>query len=204
MNDLTVGIVGAVAGSVTTLAWDAFLKPRLDARGLAELILNDFSLHGRVVAQELAKYEEHPRTVPLPQPFPLDLYTAVADRFGELPDAALLHVLHTYRVLSSLNTYSEQANSAYAALDRTKGAADVDATQLAKHVATYKLRLGEAKEFINYALPELLKAARPFWAPRTWFSRGPRVLDAQQVRQEIEATRSKYAEEMDRLVRSGS
>ncbi len=148
------------------------LKPRLLARSLAEIVAADLSMLVSSVAHDLGVRASAPRTIPMAQLFPLELYTAVTSRLGELPSDTIIHVIATYRIFAKLNEAAVAARANYAvprdpaASDARREAAE---KRLKVEITRYGLQLDQAKEFVNRIHPKFLRTSRPWWSPRTRF-----------------------------------
>lgn len=202
MTELGIAVIGAVVGSIATLAWEAFIRPKRDARSLAEVLAVDISLHAQAVAAELIQIQAHPKLVPLPRPMPTALYLAIVGRVGELPRTLLGDTLALYRILERLNEISERANTLHAQL-KTLPADDVTypilKDQLADNVALYGRFMENAKARINHVQPRMIKVAMPWWSPRFWTGPRPTSLKAEDMAKAVEEMHKQHAERVKKL-----
>lgn len=189
MNAIENIVLGAAIGSLAAVISEAFVRPRLDRRSLAELLAVDLSVHMQAIVAELAPYEHNNRSVPLPRPFPLPMYPTIVARLGELPAEIVGDALLVYRLLDRLN---EIASRAAAAFERMKGAdasgeaiPDHLEEDLASNLASYVRFLRNAAERVNTLQPKLIAIASPWWSPRFRRTPRPEYLDAGELARRV-------------------
>lgn len=196
-------VAGAAIGSAATLAWESFARPRIVGRSLAELLLNDLSLHLQAVTMELAQRTERPQTVPLSRPMQTQVYSSVIGRVAELPMPLVGGVVATYRVIERLNDIAAMAQDAFKRYREhigTPGEAD-DEHDLARALALYESFLRDAIRRISLVQPQLHAAAFPRWSLRRRHAPGLTTTDgepfAARIR-DLEETVKRNADEIKR------
>jgi hypothetical protein len=202
MTDLGIAIIGALAGSFATLAWEAFIRPLRESRSFAEVLAADISLHAQAVLAELLQIQANPRIVPLLRPMPTALFAAIVGRIGELPRKLVGETLALYRILERLNEISERANEIYGSLKNLPEgdpAYPVLEAQLAESIALYGRFMENAKARINHVQPRLVKAAMPWWSPRFWTGPRPTTLKTEDMGKLIEDMDEHHAERIERI-----
>ena len=190
VTDLGVAVASAAIGSLATLAWEAFLAPRIAARSLAELLAADMSFHMQTLLTEVVQRRDYPKTLPYPHPSPLRVFDALGSRLGELPEGLLRQTLNVYRTLDRLGTMAARANEAHARLLATSEsdpAYRFTKERLEREMASYALFSEQLLTELNKLQVPLLALARPRWSPRFWLAPRPKVLTEEEVREKWKA-----------------
>lgn len=189
MNALAGILLGAALGFFATVVAEAFVRPRLARRSLAELLANDLSVHMQSIVTELAQRTMNKRSVPLPRPFPSPVYSAIVSRLGELPAQLVGEVLLVYRLIERLN---EIASRASAALGRMQDADAIDRAvpahleeEVASNLASYDRFLRNTGERMNALQPKLIAVASPWWSPRFRKANPPQSIDAEALTRRV-------------------
>ena len=84
-SEVIAAIIGALVGSGVSLLWDGFLRRRLEARNLAEVLTAETSLNLQLLHSRTATRKVNPRSVPSFFRLYGDVYRALIPRLGELP-----------------------------------------------------------------------------------------------------------------------
>jgi hypothetical protein len=192
MNDgLAVAIIGGLAGSALTFAWELFLKPLMAGRMLAEVIAADLSLQLQAIAANLAQVRANPRTIPHRKPVPTVVYAAIASRLGELPRDVVGETILMYRSFERLNEVAELAASIFEQMEVAEERADQ--TQLAvltrrlhREVAQYHAMLEGSLARMNELQPKMVAHAMPWWSLRFWRARKAENLPLKTVTDMVE------------------
>lgn len=169
MVDLVSLLAGAAVGSLTTLWWEGFLKPRIVGRSLAELLAADLSLQLQRLAAERSQLEQAAKHVPSPLPFPTVVYAAVISRVGELPPPIVAETIVMYGILDRLNQAAARAGGFLEQLEQAEEPSDaavVAEHRLKRELAQWPLLLDNALQRAKALQPKMIATARPWWSLR--------------------------------------
>lgn len=201
-SELVAAVVGALVGSISTLLWEAFIKPKQEERSLAEMLAAELSLNLQILGGEIAQFRQNPRTVPMRSPMQVQIYEATLSRLGQVPLPLINKVVHTYRLLYRINWSAERANLVIEALGQLP---DEDPeptflrTRLEDEIAIYSRFSEEAARKLNELLPNLYKHASPWWSPRFWRAPEPKTLDFRDMKGRVEENTKEHQERVSLL-----
>jgi hypothetical protein len=178
VSDLTKILISAVAASIGTIVLDAYVRPRINGRSLALLLVNDISRQMQVVVGELGSWADDPAKVPLPRPFLLHVYFASVPKLSDLPAKLIGPVSAFYAMLERANEVAAAANGYRNAMMDAPDNEHLEEAeqQLVRYLASYHEIISVADQRMNVLQPLLYDVAFPSWASG-WEDPAPRVLD---------------------------
>jgi hypothetical protein len=170
---LSPWLQGLFGGAGVTLLWEGIVKPSRERRSLAHVLAEEIGHNLQYAAGQRLYHEKEPKIIPGDFTLSELVFSAIADRLGELPELtgeivlcyrkaqALNAIPEAYTII--LNEYLHAKEALATGLPGVSEKYQNAQTAVRAHIGVYRSGLEGFVATANTLLPKLRRAATPWY-----------------------------------------